>query len=108
MPISHRAAGRERLASRRESETIGFWCAGFNYTATISRFADNSICEIFINSEKCGSDADTNARGSAMVCSIALQHGLPLDTIKHALTRDARGAASGPLAVALDLIERVP
>jgi hypothetical protein len=38
------------------------------------------------------------------VCSIALQHGVPLETIRRALLRDASGRASGPLGVALDLI----
>jgi hypothetical protein len=44
------------------------------------------------------------ARDSAVVCSIALQFGIPVDTIRHALLRDARGIANSPLGAALDLL----
>jgi hypothetical protein len=33
-----------------------------------------------------------------------LQHGVPVETIKHALLRDGNGVASSPLGTALDLI----
>jgi hypothetical protein len=48
--------------------------------------------------------AGINAQDSAVVCSLALQHGVPLATIRHALMRDARGGASGRLGCALDAI----
>ena len=48
--------------------------------------------------------AGINAQDAAVVCSLALQHGVPLDVIRHALMRDAHGGASGPLAAALDLL----
>ena len=41
---------------------------------------------------------------SAVVCSLALQFGTPVETIRPALLRDAHGTASSPLGVALDLI----
>ena len=44
------------------------------------------------------------ARDSAIVCSIALQFGADIETIRRALCRDGRGNTSGPLGVALDLI----
>jgi hypothetical protein len=46
--------------------------------------------------------AGINAQDAAVVCSLALQHGVPLQTIRRALMRDARGRASSPLGVALD------
>jgi hypothetical protein len=46
--------------------------------------------------------AGINAQDAAVVCSLALQHGVPVETIRKALMRDAKGSASGPLAVALD------
>lgn len=95
-------AERERLANRRGSETFDFECGNFHYVATISRFADGRLAEIFIGNGKAGSSLDTAAKDSAVVCSIALQHGVPLDVIRHALLRDARGVASSPLGVALD------
>jgi hypothetical protein len=39
-----------------------------------------------------------------VVCSIALQHGTPVDVIRRALPRDPRGIASSPLGITLDRI----
>jgi hypothetical protein len=44
------------------------------------------------------------ARDSAITASIALQHGVPIETLRHALMRDSRGKPSGPLGVVLDLL----
>ena len=96
---------RGRLPNRRGSESFTFRCGGFDYIATVSRFANGELAEIFLTNGKCGSDSDTSAKDSAVVCSIALQFGVPLDVIRHGLLRDARGAASSPLGAALDLIE---
>ena len=95
---------RARLADRRPSETFGFACNGLQYTTTISRFPDGQLAEIFINNAKAGSHSDTAAKDAAVVCSIALQYGVPLDVIRHALLRDSRGKASSPLGVVLDLL----
>jgi ribonucleoside-diphosphate reductase alpha chain len=95
---------RERLPDRRTSETFAFQCGTMNYVATISRFDDGRLAEIFLTNHKIGSDADAAARDSAVVCSIALQHGTSVETIRHALLRDGHGVASSPLGVALDLI----
>jgi hypothetical protein len=74
------------------------------YSATISRFPDGRVAEVFLGNHKAGSQSDTNARDAAVVCSIALQHGVALDVIRHALLRNARGMPGSPLGVALDLI----
>jgi hypothetical protein len=95
---------RQRLPNRRGSEQIAFECAGFRYVATVSRFADGRLAELFITNGKCGSDSDVSARDAAVVASIALQFGVPVETIRHALMRDGRGTASGPLGTLLDLL----
>jgi ribonucleoside-diphosphate reductase alpha chain len=97
---------RRRLADRRRAETFDVECHNLHYIATISRFTDGRIAEIFLSNHKSGSQADANARDSAVVCSLALQHGVPLDTIRRALLRDARGNAETPLGAALDRIAR--
>jgi hypothetical protein len=97
---------RQRLPHRRASESFDFGWAGMLFTATISRFADCSLAEIFLTSRKAGSQADIAARDSAVVASLALQHGLPLETLYRAVLRDAQGVASGPLGIALDLANR--
>jgi hypothetical protein len=93
--------GRKRLPNRRPSETFEFECAGLGYIVTISRFADGSIAEIFLNNGKYSSHADSGAGFGAL---IALQHGVAISTLLNALLRDRRGQPSGPLGVALDLI----
>jgi hypothetical protein len=97
-------AMRRRLPDRRASETFSLQCNGLDYTATISRFHDGQIGELFLSNHKSGSDADTAARDSAIVFSIALQFGANLHTIRKALCRDRHGKASGPLGVALDML----
>jgi ribonucleoside-diphosphate reductase alpha chain len=95
---------RVRLPNCRLAETFSIEYRGLSYTATISRFSDVRIAEIFLSNHKGGSQADANARDSAVVCSLALQHGVPLDTIRKALLRDTRGNAETPLGAALDAI----
>jgi hypothetical protein len=95
---------RRRLPDRRASETFEIRCEGLTYLATVSCFEDGSPGEIFLTSNKAGSAADTAARDAAITCSLALQHGVPPDTIRHALTRNGNGEASGPLGTLLDLL----
>jgi len=97
---------RRILQARRRSELVTFAHDGIKYHAGISRFESGEIGEIFLATDKPGSQAETVARDAAVVCSIALQFGAPIGTIKHALTRlqDGNGAA-GPLGAALALFE---
>lgn len=95
---------RERLSNRRASETVEITAGGLNYRATVSRFGDGRVAEIFISNHKVGSQADTAAKDSAVVCSIALQYGVPLEVIRKALMRDGQGRPNGPLGVVLDLL----
>jgi hypothetical protein len=95
---------RERLPNRRGSATFDFEVAGLKYTATVSRFSDGRIGELFVNNHKNNSSADTNARDAAITFSIAVQHGADSEVIRRALCRSGDGSASGPLGAALDLI----
>jgi hypothetical protein len=95
---------RRRLPDRRASETFTLECAGLSYVATISRFDDGHLGGIFLSNHKSGSVADTAARDSAIVCSIALQFGADPEIIRKALCRDRHGNASGPLGTALDML----
>jgi hypothetical protein len=51
-----------------------------------------------------GDTVATAAMDAAVVASIALQHGISIDVIRRALTRDACGAATVPLGTALDML----
>jgi hypothetical protein len=95
---------RTRLPNRRASQQISFVCNDLKYVATVSFFPDGRLAEIFISNAKAGSHSDSAAKDSAVVCSIALQYGVPLETIRHALMRDSYGNPSGPLGCALDIL----
>jgi ribonucleoside-diphosphate reductase alpha chain len=95
---------RKRLPNRRASEVFELEVDGLGYTASVSRFADGRIGEVFINNHKSNSAADTNARDSAIALSFALQHGADAEAIRRALSRDSQGRALGPLGVVLDII----
>jgi hypothetical protein len=97
-------SARARLPNRRASETFSLECAGLTYTATVSRFADGRIGEIFLSNHKTDSAADVFARDAAIVMSIAIQFGADIETIRKALCRDSHGRPSGPLGAALDRI----
>ena len=100
---------RARLPNRRLAESFELEVAGLRYTATIGRFPDGAIGEIFLQNHKPGSQSDSNARDAAVAASLALQHGCPLETLQHALLRDPQGRPSTPLGAAIDIIaERQP
>jgi hypothetical protein len=104
-----RTATRERLPNRREHTVINFTKTdGFAYAGGVGFFEDGRLAEVFLNSRKIGTAIETAARDSAVVASLALQHGVPPDTIRHALTRNRNGEASGPLGMLLDLLAAAP
>lgn len=53
------------------------------------------MSEVFINGSKVGTAAETSAKDAAIVASLALQHGCPMETIRRALAR--AGGGGGPL-----------
>ncbi len=97
---------RERLSNRRASENFTFELDGLRFTATVSRFANGQIGELFLNNHKAGNQSDTNARDAAIILSFALQHGVDVELIREALCRDNKGIALGPIGKALDLLTR--
>ena len=97
-------SARHQLANRRASENFTFELNGLRFTATVSRFADGRISELFLNNHKAGNQSDTNACDSAIILSLAAQHGADLDVIRKALCRDGEGRALGPVGRALDIL----
>jgi|SRR6516164_8203585 ribonucleoside-diphosphate reductase alpha chain len=97
---------RRRLANRRASTTFSFEVGGLAYVATVSRYPDGAVGEIFLSNHNSNSTADVNARDAAIACSLALQFGAEVETIRKALCRDSHGRANGPLGAALDIIAR--
>src|SRR5215472_12120454 len=101
--IHERTRARNRLPNRCAAETFTVE-VGLRYVVSVGRFADGGLAEIFISNGKAGSDSDTAGRDGAVVASIALQYGVPLEVIRHALMRNRDGSACGPLGAALDLL----
>ena len=56
-----------------------------------------------------GSDLEATARDAAIVLSIAVQYGVPLEPIRHAVTRNADGSPSSIIGAVLErLAEKDP
>jgi hypothetical protein len=103
-------AQRQTLPQRRQSETITVPFAGERYHVTTGFFDDGRTGEIFINrirdkaAAKLGGQLDGVCRDSAILLSLALQHGVSLDTIRHAVTRDDDGAPSTIVGAIIEMI----
>jgi hypothetical protein len=102
--MEDRMSARRKLTNRRASEMFSFAHAGMRYDASLSRYDDGRVGEIFLSCNKTGSSADVAAKDSAILCSVALQCGASLDTLRKALHRDGRGNPASALAAALDII----
>ena len=99
------ALSRLRLPQRRFHQLVDFEHAGQHYTAGVGFFETGGVAEIFMNVPgRTGSAVEVVARDAAILASICLQHGATVETIRHALTRNSDGTASGPLGAVLDLL----
>lgn len=79
---------RMRLPDRRAVERFEFGHAGQVYTACLGRFDDGGIAEIFLSgNRRTGSMVEGMARDEAVLLSLALQYGCPIDVILAALGR---------------------
>jgi hypothetical protein len=95
---------RERLPNRRPNETQEFDRDGINITLTVGYKPDGTPGEVFLNADRADSMLDVLMSDAAIIASIALQHGVPIQQIAHALKRDKFGIASSPIGAALDRI----
>jgi hypothetical protein len=95
---------RRRLPNRRNSETFDIEVAGLHYKATVSRFADGGLAEVFVSNHKAGNASDVAARDAGILVSLCLQYGCDAATIAHALSRNSDGTASGVIGAVLDKI----
>lgn len=89
---------RRRLPDRRGAETFRFEHEGLRYTASVGRFEDGDLGEIFLDCGKAGAAVQVNAQSAAILTSLCLQHGVPVETIRHAV--------AGPIRAALDIVAR--
>lgn len=103
---------REALPPARGSLNLDFVyppenpAGGLQFTATVGFYEDGRMGELFLMSGKAESTMESIARDLAVVTSIALQYGAPVDVIRAALTQLSNGAPAGPLGVLFELLKR--
>ena len=71
---------------------------GARYHCSATKYPDGRVAEIFLSTNKAGSTAQQHADCAAILCSLALQSGVPAQTIIKAV--------GGPIAEALELALR--
>ena len=84
---------RHLLPNRRRSEILEFDHEGNRFTLGLSRFYDGRVAEIFIASNRTGSQIEAIARDCAILVSLCLQHGVAIETIADAMRNDWRAKA---------------
>lgn len=97
-------SNRSVLPNRRTGENFEIKHGGQNsiFVVTVGRYPDGNIGEVFISGSKSGTAFEAVARDGAILLSLALQHGVPLETIKHAVTREPDGSASTIVGAVVD------
>lgn len=99
---------RELLPNKRFSVSFTVAFQGERYDVTVGYYDDHRVGEVFINrimgkaSAKVGTLLDGVCRDSAILLSIAIQHGTDLSTLHHAVTRDEDGEPSTIVGVIVD------
>jgi len=95
---------REQLPNRRQCVSFEIFHSGVNFTVSAGRYQDGRMAEIFLSAERAGTPLEAIARDAAILASIAFQHGVDLETIRSALTRDHDGGPATLLGAALDAL----
>lgn len=103
---------RRAPANRRPSQTVQFEVIrrgslnSVPHTASIGYYdTKGEICEIFLHSGKVGSDHQIANLELSVITSLAIQYGVPFDTLRRSLPRDDNGVAEGAMGTLLDLIQ---
>jgi hypothetical protein len=93
---------RAILPNRRAAETFEVKHGSHTVTVTVGYYANGSLGEVFVTDPKVGSSMEAIARDAAVLLSIAIQHHVPLETIRHAITREQDGSPSSIIGAVLD------
>ena len=93
---------RRVLPQRRAAETfdLRFWNQPF--TVTVGFYADGTPGEVFIDGGKTGQGHRVDRPRRRRGASLALQHGVPIEAIRHAVTRSGSGEAASILGAIVD------
>src|SRR6478672_12455790 len=93
---------RRTLPQRRAAETFVLRLWNQVFTVTVGFYADDTPGEVFIEGCKTGNDIQPIARDAGVLLSLALQHGVPPETISHAITRGASEEPASILGAVVD------
>lgn len=99
---------RQALPQRRSAETFELHVSQTTFAVTVGFYPDGRVAEVFVTGAKAGSEFDAVARDGAVLLSLALQYGVPLDVIRGAVTREGNGAASTIIGAVLDRLGKPP
>ena len=95
---------RRTLPQRRAAETFDLRFRNHRFTVTVGFYADGTPGEVFIDGCKTGNDIESIARDAGVLLSLALQHGVPPEAIRHAVTRGASEEPASILGAVVDCI----
>jgi hypothetical protein len=104
-----RTALRELLPTRRRNITFDmkFGDQNADYAVTVGYYDDGRIGEVFIDGAKSGSAMSAITHDAATIVSIGLQYGVPIETFRHAISREANGDPATVLGAVLDKINEM-
>ena len=99
---------REALPQRRLCETYELQHGGKRATfhVTHGHHPDGRVGEVFITGAKSGTEVEANVRDCAILVSLALQHGVPVQTMVAAITREGDGSPSTIIGAVLDQLAK--
>lgn len=95
---------RAVLPHRRQSYRFALDWGAHKFDVTVSLLDSGEAAEVFLSSNKVGSDIQALARDGAILVSLALQHGCELDVMANAVTRDEQGKPSSLIGALIDKI----
>jgi hypothetical protein len=104
---------REFLPPRRQSQTVAhvrpcdakrFCRIVPKYFITAARFEDGRLGEVFVSSNRPTTEVADIVRDASVILSIAFQYGVPLDVLRHSITRTNDGSAASIIGEVLDVL----
>lgn len=99
---------RERLPNRRPQTVLEVEHGGSAFTVGVGSFPDGRPSELFVSGSKAGSELDALLNDAAVLASIALQYGAPLEALARAMGRHGdKTAPASALGAILDAAAKV-
>ena len=95
---------RVLLPQRRFCRTFPLRHTNQDFIVSIGFYEEGKPAEVFVTGTKAGSDVEAVSRDGAILLSLALQHGVPINTIRHAITR---GSDDKPSSIVGAIVDRV-